>query len=184
MRNIKDNLISVLIGVALSIPICVGAHTEQIDREEPKVDYHELTTVKPVDLPIEEVEVNEVAEATPEPTPTKTYDSINLIALCTEAEAGNQDLEGKRLVVDVILNRVDDPDFPNTVREVITQRNQFETWSNGAINRVKPSESTIEAVNLELESRLNYEILYFTAGGYGKYGTHWRKVGDHYFCTK
>lgn len=41
-----------------------------------------------------------------------------------------------------------------------------------------------KAVNLELESRLNYEILYFTAGNYGKYGTHWRKVGDHYFCTK
>ena len=183
MRNIKDNLLSVLVGVALSIPICIGAHREQLDREEPKVDYHEFTTIKPIE-PIEEVEVTQVAEATPEPTPTKTYDSIDLIALCTEAEAGNQDLEGKRLVVDVILNRVDDPDFPNTVREVITQRNQFETWSNGAINRVKPSESTIEAVNLELSSRLNYEILYFTAGGYGKYGTHWRKVGDHYFCTK
>ena len=44
MRNIKDNLISVLIGVALSIPICVGAHKEQLDRdrEEPKVEYHEL----------------------------------------------------------------------------------------------------------------------------------------------
>lgn len=184
MRNIKDNLISVLIGVALSIPICIGAHKEQQNREEPKVDYHELTTVKPVDLPIEEVEVTKVAESTPEPIPAKVYDSIDLIALCTEAEAGNQDLEGKRLVVDVILNRVDDPDFPNTVREVITQRHQFETWSNGSINRVKPSESTIEAVNLELESRLNYEILYFTAGGYGKYGTHWRKVGNHYFCTK
>ena len=184
MRNIKDNLISVLIGVALSIPICIGAHKEQLDRKEPKVDYHELTTVEPIDVSIEEVEVTEVAEATPEPVSAKVYDSIDLIALCTEAEAGNQDLEGKRLVVDVILNRVDDPDFPNTVREVITQRNQFETWSNGAIDRVKPSESTIEAVNLELESRLNYEILYFTAGNYGKYGTHWRKVGDHYFCTK
>ena len=182
--RIKDNLISVLIGVALSIPICIGAHKEQLDREEPKVEYHELTTVKPIEVSIEEVEVTKVAEATPEPTPTKAYDSIDLIALCTEAEAGNQDLEGKRLVVDVILNRVDDPDFPNTVREVITQLNQFETWSNGAINRVDPSESTIEAVNLELSSRLNYEILYFTAGGYGKYGTHWRKVGDHYFCTK
>ena len=184
MRNIKDNLISVLIGVALSIPICIGAHKEQLDRKEPKVEYHELTTVEPIDVSIEEVEVTEVAEATPEPIPAKVYDSIDLIALCTEAEAGNQDLEGKRLVVDVILNRVDDPDFPNTVQEVITQRNQFETWSNGAIDRVKPSESTIEAVNLELASRLNYEILYFTAGGYGKYATHWRKVADHYFCTK
>ena len=184
MRNIKGNLISVLIGVALSIPICIGAHKELSDREEPKVEYHELTVVEPIDVSIEEVEISEVAEATPEPIPTKTYDSIDLIVLCTEAEAGNQDLEGKRLVVDVILNRVDDPDFPNTVREVITQRNQFETWSNGAIDRVKPSESTIEAVNLELESRLNYEILYFTAGNYGKYGTHWRKVCDHYFCTK
>ena len=88
MRNIKDNLISVLIGVALSIPICIGAHKEQLDREEPKVEYHELTTVETIDVSIEEVEVTEVAEATPESTPTKTYDSIDLIALCTEPEAG------------------------------------------------------------------------------------------------
>ena len=38
------------------------------------------------------------------------YDSLELLAVCVEAEAGNQSLEGKKMVVDVILNRVDDKD--------------------------------------------------------------------------
>ena len=49
------------------------------------------------------------------------YDSIDLLAKCVEAEAGNQGLYGKQLVVDVILNRVDSDSFPNTIEEVIKQ---------------------------------------------------------------
>ena len=80
MRNIKGNLISVLIGVALSVPICIGAHKELSAREEPKVEYHELTEVEPIDVSIEEVEVTQVAESTPEPIPAKVYDSIEGIS--------------------------------------------------------------------------------------------------------
>ena len=40
-------------------------------------------------------------------------DELELMAICVEAEAGNQSLTGKRMVADVILNRVDNPDFPD-----------------------------------------------------------------------
>lgn len=53
------------------------------------------------------------------------YDSLELLALCVEAEAGNQDLTGKRMVVDVVLNRVDAPDWPDTIEGVITQPYAF-----------------------------------------------------------
>lgn len=143
--TLKDNVISALIGVVIGLPLALYSVHSQSERK--------VLTVKPS---YEVVNTTVVQEASTEAKsePTKTYDSIDLIALCTEAEASNQDLEGKRLVVDVILNRVDDPDFPNTAREVITQPHQFETWTNGAIDRVKLSESTIEAVNLELASLL------------------------------
>ena len=41
------------------------------------------------------------------------------------AEANNQDLTGKKLVADVVLNRVHDPRFPNTIEGVIFQPYQF-----------------------------------------------------------
>ena len=55
-------------------------------------------------------------------------EELLFLANCVEAEAGNQDDLGKRLVCDVILNRVDDPDFPDTIREVITQKYHFTSY--------------------------------------------------------
>ena len=50
---------------------------------------------------------------------------MELMAQLVEAEAGNQPFEGKCLVVDVILNRVESPDWPNTIEEVIFQDNTY-----------------------------------------------------------
>ena len=112
------------------------------------------------------------------------FDDLELMAACVEAEAGNQGLDGKRMVADVILNRVEDPEWPNTIEGVITQKYQFSTYWNGAMDSVSISDETFEACKMELKERGWPGIYYFTAGGYGEYGTPWRKVGDHYFCTK
>ena len=114
----------------------------------------------------------------------KYYDSLELMAICIEAEAGNQGLEGKRLVADVILNRVDSPDFPNSITEVITQPYHFSSYWNGAMELAVPTDETFEAVRLELDHRTNSEILYFTAGEWSKYGTKWKQIGDHYFSVE
>lgn len=113
------------------------------------------------------------------------YDSLELMAVCVEAEAGNQSIEGKRLVVDVILNRVDDSYWPDTVKEVIEQPVQFSSYWDGGMERVTTiSEETYEAIRMEIEERSYPGIYYFTAEGYGEYGTPWRKVDDHYFSKK
>ena len=113
------------------------------------------------------------------------FDSLELLALTVEAEAGNQPIEGKKLVVDVVLNRVDSPDFPNTIEEVITQKYAFTSYWDGSIDKVwAPAATTYQAIEEELENRTNYVVLYFTAEDYGQYGQHWGKVGDHYFSKK
>lgn len=113
------------------------------------------------------------------------YDSLELLAVCVEAEAGNQDLTGKRMVVDVILNRVDDPEWPDTIGEVITEPYAFSSYWDGGMDRVwAPSEETFEAVRMELQERSWPGLYYFTSSGYSQYGTPWRKVGDHYFSTR
>ncbi len=61
------------------------------------------------------------------------------------AESGNQPLEGKIAVGNVILNRVNNPIFPDTVYEVIFQKNQFTPARNGTLNREPNAESVIAA---------------------------------------
>lgn len=109
-------------------------------------------------------------------------DSLELLAICVEAEAGNQDLKGRQLVADVILNRVDSERFPDTITEVITQPYQFASYWDGHMDRVEePSPLTFEAVQRELEGREDTEILFFTEGKYNPYCEPLYKYGAHYF---
>ena len=110
------------------------------------------------------------------------WDLLEMLAICVEAEAGNQDLYGKRLVVDVILNRVDSDRFPDDIISVITEKYHFSTYWDGSMEKVTcPSEETYEAVRMELEHRTNDKILFFTAGDYNPYCTPAFKYKDHYF---
>lgn len=60
---------------------------------------------------------------------------MELIAQLVQAEAGNQGLSGMRLVVDVVLNRVESDKFPNTVEDVIFQKNAFSVIDDGAFDK-------------------------------------------------
>lgn len=66
---------------------------------------------------------------------------VDLIARVVQHESGNQPLEGKIGVANVILNRVWSPLFPNTVGEVLAQKNQF----TGATNATPKTEAIIAA---------------------------------------
>jgi len=59
---------------------------------------------------------------------------IDLIARLVRSEAEAEPYAGQVAVAAVVLNRVRSSRFPNTVREVIYQRHQFEPVSNGRIN--------------------------------------------------
>lgn len=102
-----------------------------------------------------------------------------------QAEAGNQDLVGRRLVAGVVLNRVDDPDWPDTIQGVISQPYQMSSYWDGGMDKwAEADETTKEAVRLEMVERSYPGIVYFTSGGYSEYGTPYMKHGDHYFSTK
>ena len=110
---------------------------------------------------------------------------MELLAQLVEAEAGNQNFEGKCLVVDCILNRVESPNFPNTITEVIYQKDpiQFSTAYNGALEKAgwNMKESDYAAVEIEMELHSNKEVIYFNnckavAGDGIPF-----KVGDHWF---
>lgn len=118
-----------------------------------------------------------------------TISEADFMLLCqlVAAEAEDQPFEGKRAVVAVVLNRVDygDP-FEGTIEGVIFQENQFSCINDGRFFAASEyiSVEDQEAVWTELSERSDSEILFFTAGDYGAYGTPAYSIGDHYFSTK
>lgn len=112
-----------------------------------------------------------------------TQEEIELIALVTMAEAEAEPEEGQRLVIDTILNRVDDEHFPDTVYDVIYQKNQFECMWNGRADRCYVKEELCEMVKEELESRTNSEVIFFRTTRYSDYGEPMFQVGHHYFSS-
>ena len=110
-------------------------------------------------------------------------DDLQLLGCIVWAEAGNQDAHGKELVADVVLNRVDDPRFPDTIREVIFQKGQFSTVKDGVLDRAyfNVTQDCFDAVSNELLSRNDSEALFFCAGNYSVCGSPLYKYGDHYF---
>lgn len=113
------------------------------------------------------------------------YDAeMEILARCVEAEAGNQSIEVKRAVISVILNRVDDDDWPDTISEVIADPYEFATYWNGRMDEVTPATSTYEAIACEMETRSYPGLYYFDMDKYLQYGTQYARMGDLYFSTK
>lgn len=127
------------------------------------------------------IETETETETETEYTEEDFYDDLELLAYCTMSEAGNQCEEGKRLVIDTVLNRVDSEYFPNTVREVIYAPGQFEVVSRGTLYAHCPTDDIYQLIREEINERTNDKVVYFTAGRYNPSGDPWQKVGDHYF---
>lgn len=81
-----------------------------------------------------------------------------------EAEAGVCDEKGKILVANVVLNRMEDAAFPDTVKDVVYQSRQFSPVANGTIDQVEISRETERAVAKALTGEdYSQGALYFAA---------------------
>ena len=95
----------------------------------------------------------------------KDYDALLRIV---EAEAGGEDQDGKLLVANVVLNRVNHEMFPDTVCDVVMQREkgiaQFSPTVDGRYQNVRVSEDTVAAVERALYGEnISQGALYFCA---------------------
>lgn len=149
------------LGESCEGPIILMTEEETTVAEE-ETETEEETTDVACELPIEDREI---------------------LAALVQAEAGNQDLIGMRYVVDVVLNRVDDPRFPDTIEEVIYEPKQFTVTRNGMLESAKQciSENAYLAVDLEWENRLDNGVLYFNSGTSPANGCNTFKHQDHWF---
>lgn len=130
----------------------------EIDDEE-DIDSVEQMTSGDTEAFVEQDNVQAASFVTTDGTPvtvTKreprevTAEEYNILLHIAAAEAGGCDIYGRILVVNVILNRVDTKGFPDTIKEVVFQKNQFSPATKGTLWSVNVSDKTKEAVDRAL----------------------------------
>ena len=149
---------------------------KQIQAEQIEPEQSEAEQIEPEQSEAEQIETEQVKDAE-EPAviyelSEEDYDALLRIV---EAEASGEDIRGRMLVANVVLNRVESGCFPDTVREVVYQREggraQFSPVATGKIDRVTVSGATKEAVDLALQGEDESEgALYFMAPEYADAG--------------
>jgi len=73
-------------------------------------------------------------------TASITNSEHGLLAKLVNAEARDESYKGKVAVAEVVLNRVDSDEFPNSIEGVIYQAGQFSPVTNGSINNTPTKE--------------------------------------------
>lgn len=101
------------------------------------------------------------------------------------AESGNQPMAGKIAVGNVVMNRVASYKFPNTVKGVIFQTNQFSPAASGSIYR-DPNWDSQVAAKLVLDGAVVLDnALFFNVAGLNSYASRNRAyvatIGAHAF---
>ncbi len=81
------------------------------------------------------------------------------IAYCED----HTNIESQAAVMACVLNRVADPNFPNTVEGVIRQKGQFSTVSSGAFDKAEPNVDSHFALALVEGRQIDTDALYFEA---------------------
>lgn len=78
-------------------------------------------------------------------------EEYEILTRIVEAEAGTEDVKGKMLVANVILNRVEYEEFPDNIKDVVFQRRgkryQFSPIKDGRYYEVEVQDSTRIAVD-------------------------------------
>lgn len=195
---------AVVIGAELYLAIGISTLGKQSDVQPDRLNEMPVSIQEVSDEEVTEIEtqvVTATAQQIRESAPKAEYHSIiyskdwdaeesELLCKIAMAEAGNQDTEGKALVMLVVLNRVwGDNEFPNTIKDVIYQPRQFSPVLEGTFEATEPDEDCWKA--LEMVERgwdESQGALYFES----KSASTWHednlkflfKHGDHYFYTE
>lgn len=89
-------------------------------------------------------------------------EDIEILARIIHAEARGESFEGQVAVGAVVMNRVESPNFPMTIREVVYQPGQFTAVDDGQI-RLTPNQTAFRAAMAALEGHdpSNGAIFYY-----------------------
>lgn len=185
LRRIRAAILSALV---LGLVVIVSLRAGQAPPEE------ETTTP----LAAVQTEASYIAPApavsvASEPEAVSRYDELDIseddiytLACLVYHEARGEPFEGQVAVIEVVLNRMLSPYFPDTVEEVVFQK-YGDVWQFSPapyLWTAEPSETQYEAVHTAIystENELPLETVYFSGAPYNDNIV--AVIGNHYFCA-
>lgn len=99
------------------------------------------------------LQIEEIAVPEHKPVYNYTEEELDLLSRLIYSEGGIESYDTQLKIGSVVMNRVDDPYFPNTIREVIYQKNQFSvtfTKLDGVIMIDRPADEEAKKAALEI----------------------------------
>lgn len=118
---------------------------------------------------------------------TSSSADLNLLARLVYAEARGESYTGQVAVAAVVLNRVKNSSFPNTIAGVIYQRGAFSVVNDGQIN-LTPNQTAISAAQDALNGwDPTYGAIYYFNPNTATNSWIWSRpvtvvIGNHRFC--
>lgn len=113
-----------------------------------------------------------------------TVDEIDLLNRIVQCEAQSEDLQGRILIANVILNRVESGIWGDSIEAVLRAPGQFDPMMNGAYKVIEPDDVTKEAVLIALNGEnISEGALYFQKSASKNWGkkTYLFRYGSHSF---
>ena len=185
-------ILAILVG---SVSIVTYAQCRQ---ESYVCDEPEVTIVEPKKITdgeccvpfVEAIPYEEVVKVVDEvqSSPFSGEDEYLLVKIAM-AEAEGECIEGKAMVIRVVLNREQSSAFPDTIEEVIFEDGQFTPVENGRFDRVEPNAECWAALDMvlidkwdESEGALYFEAVYNGENTWHSENLEYIKtVGNHNF---
>lgn len=131
---------------------------------------------------IAELETIETAVATEQLGLTEaepfTKADYMLLAKLTQVESGYESYEGQLAVANVILNRVKDSRFPDSIKEVIYSGKQFPPAHNGLLDKSVPNARVLRAAKDALNGKNNVKDAVYFYNPKVSTGSFWSSLED------
>lgn len=156
MKHKLIKVIPLAIALSLCIPITAEAVTQPaLIKQQVCLVQQQSTLVqskeKPKPKPVTK-KTSSTSSSSKKQTPTDvSVSDRELLYHLVEHEIGSGSLEHKRIIAQVIINRVNSPKFPNTIRGVIYAPGQFSGANE--IMSMHPDKETIQAVDEVLDGK-------------------------------
>lgn len=110
-------------------------------------------------------------------------DETELLARIVWLESQGEPVEGQQAVVEVVFNRMRSEVYPDTLYEVLSQKNPVQFCSFKNRDRAKPTQKEYDSIQQVLDGKtriLRDDTMYFSTFPLTEHVE--VKIGGHYFC--
>lgn len=110
-------------------------------------------------------------------------DEMELLARIVWLESQGEPVEGQQAVVEVVFNRMKSEVYPDTLYEVLSQKNPVQFCSFKNRDRAKPTQKEYDSIQQVLDGKtriLRDDTMYFSTFPLTEHVE--VKIGGHYFC--